>query len=692
MKFSNEIKAVIGIFIVLLIAVMVTNSWHSFGLRPAFAEMELISFDNKAVEKSCFELKLTPNNFFQESYRNYSVIVNDKIIHDKEIDVSKNQEIKECVGSEYLKDGDNTVFINLGEDRLFYHTEKGDKKENYFVSTHNQNTPNQDGSFKSNLILGMIIISILLIVLFFGAFQKSELIERTAFTGTSFFVLISVPAFLLLALNIFSIELFFGLLIILTALIAFRFKNNFGKTVLKMVKPIPFELVLLGFILFASLGFHFFTENNVSYWTSYYERQGNNLADSMNLPFNDQYSELGTKPYSYTGYFFINSGMQWLLNIPANNLFPITTLLAGLMLLASLIYFFREIGIEKKVSYLAILLLFMSGFIFGDIVFNIRHSIGYSFMILALALLIKGKKWLPGLFLGFAGFVQPPLVVLFFLASVVLFRTKKLTATIRETILAGLITALFYLPTFLRHGLITQAKSNIWGYNFGMPFPGVILDLLAILLFSLFFLVPMIYSKKIKIDSDSQKLIAGIIVLMVIQSFITYRVNIITALVFSVLIARLFPVKLLEKDFVQHALSILLIFGLATTFTTMTFFSTPITELAVADYVKENTSYEANFLVEPSLGHSIIYLTERKVLSDLAVEYASGEKIDDSFNFLKTKNLDILDKYDIQYVINRSIFIDEKPVGGNIQPRKIEFENMNKIYSNSVFYVHEVVK
>jgi len=109
-------------------------------------------------------------------------------------------------------------------------------------------------------------------------------------------------------------------------------------------------------------------------------------------------------------------------------------------------------------------------------------------------------------------------------------------------------------------------------------------------------------------------------------------------------------------------------------------------------FVKDNSSTNSNVLNEPYLGHPLIYFAERKSSADLAVEYANAAMIDDSYKFLKEQDKSILKKYDIDYVVNRSMFLDEKPVGDNMYSRHIEFEFLDKIYSNYVLYVHWVDK
>ncbi len=757
MRFSQEFKIFAGIFLILFLAVFTTGYWHSLATKPAFTEMQLKSFDKKIAENdACFNLNLEPNNFDRKKIEKLNVTVNKKILIEKKIDVSQKQTLNECFSSEELESGDNIVFINLGNDRVFYHIQKtdfleqqnpkisivsaneneivfkienndlqkyepatilvnGKKDHSVFPSKKNQEfseklslQPGENNvkivfgnqseetivqkkeTFHIPLVLSLAIIAGLLSVLFLFVFAKKNLLERTAYSIASFFGFMGVIPFILLNANIFSAELMALITVFFTLGLAFYFKKNFQKNKIKIRKLSYFEILLIGFILFSALFFHLFTENYVSLWTSFYERQATLIAQTHEIPVIDPFSELGTKPFGYvSGYFFINAALQVLTGLPGSNIFPIITLLAGTMILVSMLLLLKELKIETKIAYLITALFFMSGFIFGDLMFNIRHTISFSFMLLALAVFLKeNNKITPGILLAFAGFMQPLLLAFFGIIGVVLLGFKKIVPVLKQVLIASVLVLISFSQVILRHGFVTQANASVWGYNFGMPWPGVILDTLAMSLFSLIVLMPMFLTKKIKLNHESKKILATVLILALVQTFISYRVNIATALLFALFIAKTLPEKIFKQKFAEHALSLALILGLITTFTAMTMFSTPASEIEMASFLKENTSTEANFLVEPALGHSVVFLTERKILSDLAVEYADSEKINESFEFLQTGKNVILKKHGIKYVVNRSIFIESQPVGSNLQPEKIEFEQLDKIYSNGSFYVH----
>ena len=97
-------------------------------------------------------------------------------------------------------------------------------------------------------------------------------------------------------------------------------------------------------------------------------------------------------------------------------------------------------------------------------------------------------------------------------------------------------------------------------------------------------------------------------------------------------------------------------------------------------------------MIDPLYGHSITFFTERKVLADLAVEYAPEEKILDSFKFLEEKDYSILDKYDIRWTFNEAYFVNKHAIDHKLLDREVEFEELDKVFTNGTMNIHWVPK
>jgi hypothetical protein len=252
---------------------------------------------------------------------------------------------------------------------------------------------------------------------------------------------------------------------------------------------------------------------------------------------------------------------------------------------------------------------------------------------------------------------------------------------------SGIIGMAFFIPVFIAHGPLTQAKAATWGYFFGMPIYGVAVDLLAQLLFFFLIMLPIVKFKP-KMDELSVKAFIFVILLVLVQLFISYRVNVATIIIFSFLAVYWFPKELLKKTEIRHLLLVIFIFGLGISVNVLLTYVVPDYAINPAEYIRTNTPTDARFLVEPALGHYTAYFAERKISTDLAVEYADQELIDDSFDFLIYKDESLLEKHDIDYVFNRANYIETQPVGSQTLDELIDFNFMDKIYDNGTFYIH----
>ena len=203
--------------------------------------------------------------------------------------------------------------------------------------------------------------------------------------------------------------------------------------------------------------------------------------------------------------------------------------------------------------------------------------------------------------------------------------------------------------------------------------------------------MPFLLLKKTKFDSFSLRVLFLLIIFLLIQLYVSYRVNIVATITFALLIGLIFPKDFFRERLTEYSLAAFFAIGFSFMFIIIMSFY-PVNPQTSESFVfaKMNSSTNANFLNEPWLGHPFIFYAERKSTADLAVEYANEQMIDDSYSFIKQGSLEILKKYKIDYVINRSIFLDEKPVGSNLYSKLMEYPALDKVFSNSLIYIHWV--
>ncbi len=583
----------------------------------------------------------------------------------------------EKIRETFFPDGEHSETVSLvaGENKI----------KLSFIGEEKESQINNVIPLKSNPFIGIVILSLLFFVLITFVFSKKDLIENIVFSIGVFFVILMIIFFVLNYLGILSNLSFISLFIIITILAAVIFRKNFSIPEIKLSLPDRFTF-FLGLFLIVILLFNFITPTNVSFWTSFYERQSQTVYQENIVPFFDEYTHFGEKPYGYlSGYFFVNAGISYLLGEQTESAFAIIMFLANLSLFLSAIVFFRKIGFDNYKSKLVVMLLLIGGFLLGDVFFNERHIIALALMFISLIMLFDKKKY-AFVFAGAAMWVQPPIAITFIIISFALIN-QKFKYLIKYWIFSGIIGLVFFIPTFVLYGLPTQAKPTTWGYLFGMPWYGVAVDLLAQLIFFFAIMLPLV-SLKPTLDNFSKKLVAIVFVLVLIELFVSYRVNVATTILFSIAGVYLLPKNILNEKVARHLLLIIFIGGTLFASSILLNFVVPDYAISSTTFLTEHTPSEARFLVEPALGHYTIYFSHRKVMADLAVEYSNAQLIDESFYFLENGDKSILEKNNIDYVFNRATFIETQPVGSVERDKPIEFTFLDKIYDNSVFFVH----
>jgi hypothetical protein len=745
-----------------------STQWGSLFSPDKVTSLALLEFD-KAVEErgqSCFSLQVN-SNFGKEMEQNFMLIANDSVVLRKQVDVSKNQLISECVSADYLGKEDNFVQIFLGSERVFFHVAKVAAMEEsnpqvlleYLQDeilgiriTGNNNAKYSPGSifvngkldhafyfsgetfegkekislqqgsnsikvvfrgaekeifaekafdFRMNPFLGIAIIAVLICVLAGLVFFGNNLFEKLVFSILSFFSIICLVVFTLNVLGLLSALNFSIAIAVIALALGFFFRKNLAKNKAleinwaeKVKKVSPLLILLLCIILFSSIFFNLFTPTYFGVWTSFYERQSRTIMENQAIPAVDSYSFLGTKPFGYmSGYFFANPGISWLTGLGTQQSYAIIMLLAQLSFLGAGYLFFSSFGIGKK-AYLGMLAVLFGGFMFSDFSFNIRHVLSYAFLFISMYFLRNGKGLASGVALGFGTFFQTPIAIMYLFMLPVIVTDRKTLKEIAKAIAVGaLIAAVFFAPTLVSSGLPSQAKYNVWGYFWSIPLYGFLLDYYPMLVLIGLFILPFLLLKKISLGKYNLRIILFLLLFLAVQLTISYRINIVATITFALLVSLLFPADFLKGRLGEYSIATFFAVAYTVMFVVILAFYPVIP--AVSDsfvFVKDNSSANSNVLNEPYLGHPFIYFAERKSSADLAVEYANAAMIDDSYRFLKEQDKSILQKYNIDYVVNRSMFLDEKPVGDNLYSRHIEFEFLDKVYSNSLVYVHWVDK
>ena len=105
-------------------------------------------------------------------------------------------------------------------------------------------------------------------------------------------------------------------------------------------------------------------------------------------------------------------------------------------------------------------------------------------------------------------------------------------------------------------------------------------------------------------------------------------------------------------------------------------------------YMQSHSSNSDIVLTDPLFGHGLAYISEKRIVADLAVEFADANKLKDSYDFIKTKNPDILEKYQSfwKYIMHsKRKLMESDRLNQKLQNSKREWRRGGAIF----FHLHE---
>lgn len=755
---SNEAKFAIGLFALIVFSVLMTPFWHQFIFyKESSIAVSIERFDAISSDKVCFDLLLKPTAFLAEKTTPITAKIKDKIVFTGDQNTYQNPEtFTGCFSSTILGEGDNLVDLMVGQNRVFFHTQKGttnlipklsiDKIEGknlfysitdannlgqpiiislngkeikkIFLSQKNQmleekidfvkgdnnisisyagisvqNAFNYSPPFEVPWIIGLILLVLMIFVLAVFPFGKFELIEKLGLSLTFTAVLLIANGFFLNYANFLNLNSFIGLFIleIVFFVSAFWSNKSFNHEKINLKELHGLEWIAIIILIFVMLFFHLMSTNHLTYWNGFYERNSNLISESFSIPAIDPLSYLG-KPLAFAqGYFLFDAGLQWLTSLHDTQLFALILIFSDLLFFLSVLYLTKALGFVREKRVLAFVFAWFSLFILTAATLSPRHALSFAMFLLALGYFVQKKNPLiTGIILGVTGFIQTPLLFAFPLFY--LFIAKEIDFwKMLKAFIAGLIVfGIFYLPTFLLHGVPWEIEAQNWGYLINLPLLNTFLDIAPLVIFFVLFFVLNLATKKIELDGYAKKL--GIVVLLglIIQIFITYRWNILTAMSLALFIAYAIPDKLLKERQSTHLLAILMLLTAGSLTYTMGAYAIPSFAIDPFLYMQSHSSNSDIVLTDPLFGHGLAYISEKKVVADLAVEFADANKLKDSYDFVKFGNPEILSKYSVDWVFNQNDVVNENVAANYPTHKPLEFEYLNKLYSNGYYYVHKV--
>ncbi len=637
---------------------------HKSDELPSDEEESEINFLNSKGRRILVEVK---NNSSKGGVYPLAVKLNGT--KEKEVIVEVSPKNSKKIEIEFdLKEGKNELEFSFLDAKLIKEIDfKGEKKINFLI-----------GLSLFIILFGFFLIIFLLNYPFFEGLIYS-------FAGF-FFILIVLPWVLNLfsiKLNLYSIFIALTLACIATYIIFGKRKgaNKNGQEAIKFIKYFFIFILLLSAI-------QLFLPSHFNNWNVFYERQSELIVEGNSIPSIDQLSYLGRSFSFVWGYFLFNSSLAFLTGFGNQLLFALIFFLVNSFFFISVIYFARSLQFKMDHSIILYLLIISSLFIFVTVMISPKHILSFAFLLAGTGLLINKKNpIIAGAFIGIASFTQASFLVLFPLTYLIVAKKIELKSMIKAVVSSVIIFMILFVPLFFTVGFPYEVSSSEWGYLIRHSPIDLLVDLGQIIsiLFILTGIKALIGWRRLSFYS--KKLFITAIALVLIQSFVTYRINIVTHIVLGILLFQVFAEQFKEKFF-KLLIVVLCLLSILTNMTILSYSTLTAQELNPMSFINSHSDLNENVLSDPFYSHIETYFGKRKVLADLYVEYASGEKLKDTYKFILEEDKSILDKYNISYVLTEKEKIFKTAKQLHYFEEEKEFSFMDKIYSNGLITIH----
>ncbi len=556
----------------------------------------------------------------------------------------------------------------------------------------------QETAFALNPAAGILLLLLGLLVFLCFVFPGREFIERAALSISCVFALFIADSLLLDFMGMLNAGALAAFYLADLIIIALVLRKKFSLSKLKFkAKEIPFIYAIAVFLLvFTSLALHLFTPSYFTYFNVYYERQSNFIASQGAIPATDEMSYLGRNFSFVPGYFLIEGSIALLTGTGGTELFALSLALSNIFLFFSALYFARSLKLSKEHSALFFVLLSTSTFIFSALSVTPRHAIALSFLFVSAALFLRYKKWFHSAgALALTAFVQIP-TLLWFAFLVPAAQKKVRWKPLLKTLLAAFfLFALIYSPTLLSSGIPAQSRPTDWGYLIRLPLGYVLSDLgILFVLFAAFTAAEAVslLQGKLRANALQKKLFIAAIASILIQLFVSSRWNIVSSVTIALFLSHALAERSRHslKEF-YSALGAVILLGLYIAFLSFPSYTLSAQITAPMEFLHENSSSAEPVLADPFYGHALAFVSQRGTLADLCVEYADEKKLADSYEFLKTGNTAILERYALHTVFSHRRIINEHVVDNPQQEKDIEFPELEKVFANEQFFVHRKI-
>ena len=677
MKTSPKYFAVALVLLSVFAGVLLNYTDINFAKRSS-TEIFLTSYDTHIFggQDACFTYALESD--VEERY-NYTMDwvlrANGKLVMEKEINISRNLSGNDtvCVPNGSLIDGENRIKLAVGSLSISFNTDKsgaaGDKSV-VFVSE--QGVPEENAVPNPLLMLAAaFLVTLLPGFLFSHKFLKPKDLTESLVLTFAFSILFAV--IIPWILNFTGLLSPLSVAVSMIAICAFSIFMRGSFSFPKLQKSDNILLAVVFVLMFLTVAVQTQFPSHDSLWSVYYERQSQAMYDSVGIPNQDALSYLG-RPYTFVpGYMLMRASYSWVSGADIQHSFFVFLVLGNLFFISSVMFFARRLKLNIMSSIVLMLFLYSSTFIFGWVIISLLHLFSFALFFVALGLAMD-RKMSAGIFAGLAAIFHASFLFGFPFVLLVLQKRSEWRRVAKYFAISLVLFLGLYSYVLLSFGPPSEIQKDNWGYLI----TGNIADLWTNTAgFMTLALIPAIAVGLKK----ERKLTLATILLILAFLFLSYRVNIFLTVMAALLFVKIFNSK---------QLIVLLLLFLSSAQMNIQIYQSVIgaETMRPLEFIDKYAPLDANVLVEPLYGHAAAYFGQRKILSDLYVEYADEQKYLDTLRFIETGDTKLLDKWNISYVLTMKA---TRIVAVNTyitSQKEIVFSDLDNIYDNGVLKLH----
>lgn len=672
---SHRFLALLFFACVVLIFIFSVFFWHSLASPVPFAEMVLERFDSGFVESgsACFSVRFVSHG--EPDPLNWVVLVNSHSLRSVPFEQPV---LSDCVSSAELNQPVNRIEIRAADESVFFHSSSGGAlvTTDWTAELDSENATSSlaTGSDLLPVIENKFVFFLFLVcflcVLLFSILRLGPVNGILGFLVSLLAGMIVVPLFFSVIVSrfipaaaslwVFPLPwVFFGIFLAgwVWFLIQKNSLHNWTSDDSILLAAIAVLLLILAFgqLVFPSHWWH---------WNGFYERQTLAVLQQGGVVTWDSLSFLGRSQTFVPGYFLAEATLSVLSQANIFFVFVFSLLVANLVFFAGCIALAKRFGFSVWKQLALALFCWLLVFSFMNSFVSPRHVLGTGLLFAVVAFFLSSEfsPVIGGIALAVMGLIQVPLLVWAGIGTAVLKAgNQSLLSDWKKLLSAGLVAGviflLLYAPLVSSSGFFSEASPREWGYGLSgsLDFLANQLTLPVFALLAVVLLSGLVFFNRM--SNRHRVLFLALVGCLVVFLLGSFRINLLLSLFLGLLVLdwgfSFWPKVWNFCTPRRLAVVLLLVFVLAFADNWSRMPSSLYSEQDLSVYRVLSSISDENSVVlsDPLLGHSVAFFSDRRVVADLYVEFASQQQLSEAYSFLFDQNKSALSKYNVSFVL-----------------------------------------